>query len=461
MSHKEVTRAGLVKASIEGRITNQEGAGALNLTVRQFQRLKGRWKQGGAEALTHRSRGHPSGRGLSRKVRDRIAGLIRTVYAGLNDCHLTEKLRERERILVCRESVRRIRLSMGVAAQRRRRSPKHRSRRLREARRGALIQVDGSSHDWLEGRGPEMCLHGAVDDATGDFVGLHFELTEDMHGYATLFRKVFTSHGLPVAMYGDRTGVLVRNDPYWTLEEELRGYRGPTHLGQALDELGIGYIAAQSPQAKGRVENRWETLQDRLVQEMRLLGISSMKAANDYLPEFQLDFNKRFARQPRDPTSAWRPVPKDLDTILSCRYLRTVANDNTVTLAASRDRALGQPCLEPRWIQIPPGPGKRSYAGCQVEVRELLDGRLIANYHGVPIAIQAAPKAGFHLAPRHSRPRRRLKTILENRPKPIAKPPRSQKARSAPRKRKVNPLWQKLPGKRLSPYELRRDDIFA
>jgi hypothetical protein len=307
-----------------------------------------------------------------------------------------------------------------------------------------------------------MCLHGAVDDATSEFAGLHFELTEDMHGYATLFQEVFTEHGLPVAMYGDRTGILVRNDTHWTVEEELRGYRGPTHMGQVLDDLGIGYIEAHSPQAKGRIENRWETLQDRLVQEMRLLGISDIEAANAFLPEFRHDFNKRFAKQPRESASAWRPAPKDLCMILSCRYLRTVANDNTVTLGPSKERrAQGEPWLDRRWLQIPAGPRRRSYAGCQVEIRELLDGRLVANYHGVPIAVQRAPKTGFHLTGRtaHRRPRRR--TIIENQPRPSTTVSPAKRTTGTPRKRPINPLWRKLPGRRLSPYELNRDDILA
>jgi hypothetical protein len=462
MSHKEIPRAGLLKAALAGKITNREGAKALQLTLRHFQRLKVRFRLEGAGGLPHRSRGRPSGRGLPAAVRKTVDELMKTTYAGFNDCHLTEKLREVEEISIGRETVRQIRIKNGLSAQRRRRCPKHRSRRLREARRGALVQIDGSSHDWLEGRGPILCLHGAVDDATGDFAGLHFELTEDMHGYATLFQQVFTEHGLPVAMYGDRTGILVRNDSYWTVEEELRGYRGPTHMGQMLDDLGIGYIEAHSPQAKGRVENRWGTLQDRLVQEMRLLGISDIEAANAFLPEFKRDFNKRFAQRPRESASAWRPAPRNLPMILSCRYLRTVANDNTVTLGPSHERrAQGEPWLDRRWIQIPAGPRKRSYAGCQVELRELLDGRLVASYHGVPIAVQPAPKTGFHLTSRtsHRNPRRR--TVLENRPRPPAQVPKARKTTGKPRKRYVNPLWRKLPGRHLSPYEMKRDDIFT
>jgi transposase len=462
MSHKEIPRAGLLKAALAGKITNREGAKALQLTLRHFQRLKVRFHLEGAGGLPHRSRGRPSGRGLPETVRKKVTKLMKTTYAGFNDSHMTEKLREVEKISIGRETVRQIRIENGLSAQRRRRSPKHRSRRLREARSGALVQIDGSSHDWLEGRGPSMCLHGAVDDATGETLGLHFELTEDMHGYATLFQQVFTTHGLPVAIYGDRTGILVRNDNYWTVEEELRGYRGPTHMGQMLDDLGIGYIEAHSPQAKGRIENRWGTLQDRLVQEMRLRGISDIEAANDFLPEFMSDLNKRFARPPRESASAWRPTPRNLPMILSCRYLRTVANDNTVTLGPSHERrALGEPWLTRRWIQIPAGPRKRSYAGCQVEIRELLDGRLVANYHGVPIAAQATPKTGFHLTSRTSHRKTRRRTVLENRPRPQKPMPKTRRTTGAPRKRPVNPLWRKLPGKRLSYYELRRDDNSA
>src|SRR5437899_5529277 len=154
-----------------------------------------------------------------------------------------------------------------------------------------------------------------------------------------------------------------------------------------LQDLGIGYVAAHSPQAKGRIERLWSTLQDRLTSELRLRGISTLEGGNAFLPEFLADFTRRFARPPADATPAWRPVPRDLADLLSCRYQRTVARDNTVHLGL-------------RWVQIPPGRGGRSYSGCRVEVRELLDGRLLVFYQGAPLASQPSPGPAFVLRPR-------------------------------------------------------------
>jgi hypothetical protein len=214
-----------------------------------------------------------------------------------------------------------------------------------------------------------------------------FRPTEDLHGYATVFAQVFHIHGLPVALYGDGTTILVRSDDHWSLEEELAGEQAPTHLGRVLKDLGIRYIRARSPQAKGRIENRWGTLQDRLISELRLRGINTPEAANAFLPEFMPDFNRRFARTPRDPNPVWRRPPRDLDCILGCRYSRRVAEDNTVSFTT-------------RWIQIPPGPGRRSYAGYRIEARELIDGRLLVFYQGRCIASQPSPGDNFELKPR-------------------------------------------------------------
>jgi transposase len=389
MSRKELPRAGLIKAALAGRITNRQAAAALHLTVRQVQRLKRRFESGGAPALRHRSRGQRSPRRLPAKLGASIAELMTTTYVGFNDVHLTEKLCEVHGLEVCRESVRRIRLALGRPAKRPRRAPGHRRRRLREAASGALIQVDGSPCAWLEARGPRLTLLGAIDDATGAILALGFRPTEDLHGYATLFRQFFVTQGLPVAIYGDRLNVFVRNDRHWTLDEELHGTQHPTHLGRMLQDLGVAYIAAHSPQAKGRIERLWATLQDRLTSELRLRGLATREAAERFLPEFIADFNRRFARPAADPAAVWRRPPRDLDRLLSCRYSVAVARDNTVRLGA-------------RWLQIPPGLRGRSYAGCRVELRELLDGRLLAIYHGAVLAAQAPPSAAFTLVPRRA-----------------------------------------------------------
>jgi transposase len=394
MSRKEVLRPGLFKGLVAGELRNRQVAASLHMSVRQVQRLKSRFRALGVAGLVHRTRGRPSPRRLAPAVRQRVAALIGTVYAGLNDCHLTEKLREVEGLVVCRESVRRIRQSLALPAKHPRRAPRHRRRRLPEARAGSLILLDGSPAAWLEDRGPTMTLHGALDDASGAVLALHFRPAEDLHGYAAVLDAVFTTWGLPVACYGDGTNILVRNDPHWSLEEELQGAQDPTHLGRVLQELGIGYVRARSPQAKGRIERLWRTLQDRLVAELRLQGLTTYAAATAFLPRFIADYNRRFAHAPADPTPAWRRPPRDLPLVLSCRYTRVVARDNTVRLG-------------PRWLQLPPGPGGRSWAGRRLELRECLDGRLIVVDAGRVLATQPSPGSEFVLRPRSDPTRER------------------------------------------------------
>lgn len=386
VSKKQVHRPGLLKALVAGRVTNRQAAEALRLSVRQVQRLTRRYRAGGVAALQHGNRGRPSPRRLAATVRSRVQRLMTTVYQGFNDTHLTEKLREVERIAIGRESVRQLRRALGLPAQRTRRAPQARRRRTPEAARGSLVQIDGSPFAWLEDRGPACTLLGAVDDATTDILALQFRPAEDLHGYMTLFRDVFITHGLPLAVYGDRLSVLVRNDPHWSLEEQLAGRQQPTHVGHLLAELGVGYIAAHSPQAKGRIERLWATLQDRLVSELRVRGIATVAAAQAYLPEFIAAFNRRFGKPPRDPVAVWRRPPRDLPLRLGCCYPRVVARDNTVPLG-------------PRWVQLR---GRRSYAGVRVELRELLDGRLVVLHHGTVCGTAPAPPGDFVLKPRRS-----------------------------------------------------------
>ncbi|HME97031.1 MAG TPA: ISNCY family transposase [Methylomirabilota bacterium] len=388
MSRKEAPRAGLVKAALAGRITNAQGAQALGMSRRQFRRLKARYREAGVRGLVHRLRGRPSSRAVDVEVRERVRALVDTTYRDLNDCHATEKLREVEGLDISRSTVRRLRRRGGRAAKRRRRPPQHRARRPRRAAAGALVLIDGSAFDWL-GTGTPWLLLGAIDDATGTVLALHFRPAEDLHGYLTLLRGLAERHGLPVSLYGDRLGVFVRNDAHWSLEEELQGAQHPTHFGQVLRDLGIGYIAAHSPQAKGRIERLWETLQDRVVAELRLRGLQTLAAAEAYLPTYLLDHNRRFARPPAVAGAAWRPPPRDLADRLSCRYTRRVARDNTVRLG-------------PRIVQIPRGPHGRSYAGCRVALAECLDGRLLISYQGRRLATALAPAPPFLLVPQRA-----------------------------------------------------------
>jgi transposase len=388
MSRKEARRPGLVQLAVAGTITTAAGARALKMSRRQFRRLKARYQAEGVRGLVHRLRGRPSPRALDVEQRDRVVELIQTTYRDFNDCHCTEKLREVEALAVSRDTVRRLRRDLGLPPKRHRRPPQHRARRPRHPAMGSLVLIDGSPFDWV-GTGTPLLLLGAIDDATSTVLALHFRPAEDLHGYLTLLGRLAEHHGLPVTLYGDRLGVFVRNDAHWTLEEELQGAQHPTQFGQILRDLGIGYIAAHSPQAKGRIERLWETLQDRLVAELRLHGIQTIEAAEAFLPTYLADHNRRLAQPPADPTAAWRRSPRDLAERLSCRYTRRVARDNTVRLGA-------------RLVQIPRGPHGRSYAGCRVELRECLDGRLLVDYQGTRLTTALAPEVEFVLVPRRA-----------------------------------------------------------
>jgi hypothetical protein len=235
-------------------------------------------------------------------------------------------------------------------------------------------------------------------------VALHFRPTEDLHGYVTLLAQCAARRGLPVTLYGDGTNILTRNDAHWTLDEQLAGIQSPTHVGRMLHDLGIGFVRARSPQAKGRVERLWATLQDRLVSELRLRGIRTRAAANAFLPEFIEDFNRRFARAAL-AAPVWRRPPRALAAILSCRYRRRVARDNTVGLGA-------------RVIQLPRGPYGRSYASRTADVRECLDGVVLVLLDGHVLARAASPPGEFTLAARRSPSADRPRASRSVRPRP-------------------------------------------
>lgn len=411
MSQKEAPRPGLIRAVLKGKLTNQEGAAALRLSVRHFRRLRAAYRSGGDGALVHGNRGKPSPRRLSEGDRQKVVSLMQGKYIDVNDTQLTEKLREVEGMAISRETVRRIRREAELPAKRRRRAPKHHRRREREGRAGALVLIDGSTHDWLEGRGPSFTLIGALDDATGQVLALVVREREDLHGYLELLGAVLRDHGVPLALYGDRFGALVRTDKHWTLDEELAGRQDPTQFGQRLEELGIRYIPANSPQAKGRVERLWNTLQDRLVVEMRLLGLTTMQQVREHLPALIADFNQRFARPSREAERAWRPAPRSLERVLTCRYRRTVARDNTVTLPG-------------RWLQLPPRRQGRSWQGCKVEVREHIDGTMTVMHEDTVIARKAWDGPPFTLVYRTGgHARKRMPSNFRPVPRPVKASP--------------------------------------
>jgi len=367
LSQKELQRVSVISACIKGDMACARAAALLCLSVRQIKRLKKRMREDGEAALAHANRGRPSQRRLPDDVAKRIVQLARSTYAGFNDHHLCEKLVEREGFSLSRETLRRLLRQNGLGSPRKRRAPAHRQRRVPSPRLGELVQLDGSPHDWLAGRGPQLTALGLQDDATGKILAAQFFPAETTFGYLCLLRQLLRRFGVPLAFYGDRSSIFVRNDDTWTVEEQLAGKRRPTQFGRALQQLGITFIAAHSPQAKGRVERLWGVLQDRLCSELRLAGAHDLDSANAVLRRFIADYNRRFARPPREAATAWRPAPENLERICCFVHERVVSNDNVVQ-------------WEGRRFQIPQQARRFSFAGAKVHIYQGLDGRIALYY---------------------------------------------------------------------------------
>src|SRR6267154_174495 len=232
LSQKELQRVSVINACIRGDMACARAAALLCLSVRQIKRLKKRMREDGEAALAHANRGRPSHRRLPSAVRERIVQLARGTYAGFNDHHLCEKLVECQGISLSRETLRRLLRQQGLGSPRKRRAPAHRQRRLRSAQLAELVQLDGSPHDWLEGRGPLLTALGMQDDATGKILAAQFFPSETTFGYLCLLHQLVSRYGVPLALYGDHSGIFVRNDDYWTVEEQLAGKRQPTQFGR-------------------------------------------------------------------------------------------------------------------------------------------------------------------------------------------------------------------------------------
>lgn len=378
LTMKEQTRAAilskLAKRRGKGSPTIPELAEVLDLCERQVYRLKTRYREEGAQGLAHGNRGSKSPRKTPKEMGDKIMQLATGKYQGFNDHHLTEKLNEVEGITVSRSTVRRTLRAGGIPAVRKKRRPKHRTRRERKAQEGMMLQTDGSNHDWLEGRGPRLTFLGLIDDATNEVLAGFFNEEETTRGYLRLFYEAFSKKGLPASIYADRH-MIFQTPREATLEEQLQNKRPETQVGRALRELGIALIPAYSSQAKGRVERLWGTFQDRLVSELRLEKVADKNHANAVAEKIIPQHNRRFTKKPANPKSAWRPVPDDIDLmqILCVKEQRVVANDNTVSYHGVI-------------FQIPKSNLRPTFAKAKVEVRSLINDEIHIYYKNQRIA---------------------------------------------------------------------------
>jgi transposase len=310
-------------------MTQREAAGLMDLSDRQVRRLVKRLRAEGEEGICHRARGRPSNHRIPTRVKARALGLFRDTYRDFNLVHATEKLAAVHGITLHAETLRLWLKAAGIPYKKRR-ARQHRQWRERKAHRGALVQIDGSHHDWFEGRGPACVFLGYIDDATNTVWGRFYDYEGTWPAMDSLKRYI-RQYGLPQSVYLDKHTTYKSWAPP-TLDEQLTDQKPRSQFERSLTELGIEVIHANSPQAKGRVERLFKTLQDRLVRELRLLGIRSVAEANAFLARYWPQYNRRFSRPAAAAANLHRPAPasRALDRVLCTREERTVKNDFTI-----------------------------------------------------------------------------------------------------------------------------------
>jgi transposase len=371
LSKSDQRRADVLVRLAAGKITSEEAAMLLSCTPRHVRRLLARYQTQGLSALPHGNRGRAPTNQTPEPVRQRVGELAgpEGPYHDLNTCHLRSLLRREEQIAIGRSTLDRLLKEAGVRRPSRNARRRVYRRRERSSQEGFMLLIDGSLHDWLDGRGARMCLIGAIDDATGKVIHLRFWPTECLAGYLFMLEGLAFEHGLPALFYHDKHTILRSPKPP-TLEDELAGREPRSQFEEVLALLGIEGVSAHSPQAKGRIERLWKTLQDRLVKELRLAHANDLGQANTFLPAFLGFYNDEFALKPCDPEPAWVTIDKKLDAAyyFARREQRQVKTDHTLSW-------LGQT------LQICRTAKQASLAGKKVAVHIDARGELFV-YHG-------------------------------------------------------------------------------
>jgi hypothetical protein len=402
MSTKELRRVHVLRQVLEKRITQREAGTMLRLTDRQIRRLLGRVKEEGDQGLVHRGRGKPSNRRIAGPVKTQALRLYDTQYGDFGPTLAAEKLAERDGITLSAETLRGWLLAKGVRHFRRRKRP-HRAWRARKAHVGELVQLDGSHHDWLEGRGPACVLMAYIDDASSR-VFARFYAYEGTIPAMDSFQRYVTRYGIPLAIYTDKhTTYQSPAEP--TMAEQLAGTKPQSQFGRALSELGVELIVAHSPQAKGRVERLFKTFQDRLIKELRLARVATIAAANQFLERYLPRYNRRFAVVPAQAADLHRPAPsaRELARSLCIKASRCLRKDFTIA-------------YEGRLYQI-----HDTVRATHVQVEEPLNGTLrlthqgrLLEFHAIavrPVSVTAAkPRLRSHrlVTPKSNHPWRKL-----------------------------------------------------
>ena len=370
MSVKELRRVSVIRQTREKQLTQVKAGALLGLTPRHIRRLMERVAQAGDQGLAHRGRGKPSNRRLPEPVKAQALRLYAQRYGDFGPTLATEKLAEHHGLLLSDETLRGWLLAKGVTHFQRRKRP-HRAWRERRAHVGALIQLDGSHHDWFEGRGPRSVLMAYIDDASSRVFARFYEYEGTIPAMDS-FQRYIRQYGIPLAVYADQHSTY-QSPAKPTVEEQLAGVKPTSQFGRALGELGVELIPAHSPQAKGRVERLFKTVQDRLVKELRLAGVSTLEAANRFLDGYLPIYNRRFSVQPAQPADLHRPRPasRELDRSLCIKTTRCLRRDWTVAHHG-------------HLYQI-----QTNIRATHVQVEERVDGTMRITHHGRPLDVHA------------------------------------------------------------------------
>ena len=358
LTTRDQQRISALLALAADQVTPGEAAKGLGISPRQLRRVRARFDAEGASGIVHRGRGKQPSNACAPQLKAEVVALYRENYPDFNQEHFTEFLLENHNIDLSRSSVRRFLAEEGIEAPRPQKRTRHRRRRVRRAQEGALIQMDGSTHDWLEGRGPVLTLIGGIDDATNKSWA-RFYPTEQMNGYFDVLQILVQEHGIPAAVYTDRTALML------TERRTEKHEKYFSHLAKALQRIGVVLIQARSPQAKGRVERLWRTLQDRLVSELRAKKVRTLEGANAVLVTHLRRHNLRFHKDPLNPEPAWRPwdLPLEPADTLCWVFSRVVRLDNTIT-------------FNNQIFQLGSGPDGASWARRRLAVHQRSDGSL-------------------------------------------------------------------------------------
>jgi Homeodomain-like domain len=368
MSKRELNRIDILARLESGCLTPGAAAALLQVSERQVYRLRRRFQGGGPAGIADRRRGRPSNNRLPDALRDQAIALVREHYADFGPTLAAEKLEDRHDLRVSRETLRSWMIQAGVWRPRAERKRFHQPRHRRE-HVGELIQIDGCEHRWFEDRGPPCTLLVFVDDATSRLMALGFVPSESTFAYFEVLRRYLEAHGKPVAFYSDKHSI------FRVSKEDAAAGDGMTQFGRALADLNIEILCANSSQAKGRVERAHATLQDRLVKELRLAGISDLEAANAFLPGFVESYNSKFARAPARDLDLHRPLDgmNQLGDILCWRETRRVSQQLVVHYNQMKFT------LHPTEITA-------RLVGQAVEIYDFPDGRLEIRWKGLPLA---------------------------------------------------------------------------